>query len=205
MQTFYNHAASFGFIKETCNLLLNDIQVEETARKMKENIVPTHLPVSRDGQITEVEIVTSGLNALGIQYGRMSESFIAFSNEHCYNTGHMGLTTVTLTITNPENKKALTEEFLVDSGAFYTVLPKRMVNKLGLKPNFKQAFSLADGTKITRPVGSAYITFQGKKTASPVVLGKNGDAALLGVLTLEALGLILDPFERKLHPAKLML
>lgn len=117
----------------------------------------------------------------------------------------MGLTTVTLTITNPENKKTLTEEFIVDSGAFYTVLPRRMVEELGLKPNFRQEFTLADGTKITRPVGSAYITFQGKKTASPVVLGKNGDSALLGILTLEALGLILNPFERKLHPARLML
>lgn len=117
----------------------------------------------------------------------------------------MGLTTVTLTITNPENKKTITEEFLVDSGAFYTVLPKRMVDKLGLKPNYRQDFKLADGTKITRPVGSAYITFQGRNSASPVVLGRNGDTALLGVLTLEALGLILHPFERKLHPAKLML
>lgn len=118
----------------------------------------------------------------------------------------MGLTTVTLTITNPENKaKTITEEFLVDSGAFYTVLPKRMVERLDLKPNYRQDFRLADGTKIRRPVGSAYITFQGRKTASPVVLGRNGDNALLGVLTLEALGLILDPFKRQLHPAKLML
>lgn len=118
----------------------------------------------------------------------------------------MGLTKVTLEVANPENSsKTIKEEFLVDSGAFYTVLPKQFVEKLGLKPNFKQEFSLADGTKITRPVGSAYITFQGRKTASPVVLGKREDTALLGVLTLEALGFILDPFKRKLYPAKLAL
>lgn len=118
----------------------------------------------------------------------------------------MGLTKVTLQITNPENpKKSLRDEFLVDSGAFYTVLPKKMVDKLGLKPNFQQQFSLADGTTIQRPIGSAYIIFEGKKTASPVVLGKPNDSPLLGVLTLEALGLILDPFQRKLHPAKLVL
>lgn len=118
----------------------------------------------------------------------------------------MGLTKVTLKITNPENpKKSLQDEFLVDSGAFYTVLPKKMVDKLGLKPNFKQDFSLADGTTISRPVGSAYITFEGRKTASPVVLGKANDSALLGVLTLEALGFVLDPFKRQLHPAKLVL
>lgn len=116
----------------------------------------------------------------------------------------MGLTKVTLEITNPENPtKNIKDEFLVDSGAFYTVLPKKMVDKLGLKPNFNQDFSLADGTTISRPVGNAYIIFEGRKTASPVVLGKSNDTALLGVLTLEALGLILDPFQRKLHPVKL--
>ena len=118
----------------------------------------------------------------------------------------MGLTKVTLTITNPENpQKSIQDEFLVDSGAFYTVLPKKLVDKLGIKPNFKQDFSLADGTIIVRPVGSAYITFAGRKIASPVVLGKSNDSALLGVLTLEALGYVLDPFQRKLHPAKLVL
>lgn len=118
----------------------------------------------------------------------------------------MGLTKVTLEITNPEDpKKSLKDEFLVDSGAFYTVLPKKMVDKLGLKPEFQQNFSLADGTTISRPVGNAYVIFEGRKTASPVVLGKTNDSPLLGVLTLEGLGLILDPFQRKLHPAKLVL
>lgn len=118
----------------------------------------------------------------------------------------MGMTEVTLTIVNPENKaKTITEEFFVDSGAFYTVLPKRLVDKLGLKPSYEQEFSLADGTKIKRGIGSAYITFEGRKVASPVILGKADDSALMGVLTLEAFGLILDPFKRKLHPAKLML
>lgn len=118
----------------------------------------------------------------------------------------MGLTKVTLQITNPEDpKKSLQDEFLVDSGTFYTVLPKKMVDKLGLRPEFQQNFSLADGTTISRPVGNAYVIFEGRKTASPVILGKANDSPLLGVLTLEGLGLILDPFQRKLHPAKLVL
>lgn len=118
----------------------------------------------------------------------------------------MGLTTVDLEIINPDAKsKIIKAEFLVDSGAAYTVLPKKMVDKLGLKPNFKQEFSLADGTTISRPIGNAYITFQGRTVASPVVLGKANDAPLLGVLTLEGMGLVLDPFERKLHAARLML
>lgn len=118
----------------------------------------------------------------------------------------MGLTKVILEIKNPANpKKAIRSEFLVDSGAAYTVLPKRLVEKLGLKPNYEQEFGLADGTSIKRKVGSAFIKFESRETASPVVLGEKNDSPLLGVLTLEALGLVLDPFERSLHPAKLML
>ena len=118
----------------------------------------------------------------------------------------MGLTTVTLEIKNPyDPNKKVEEDFLVDSGAAYTVLPKRLVKKLQLKPNYSQKFVLADGTKIQRKISSAFVKFEGREIASPVVLGEEKDSPLLGVLTLEALGLVLDPFERKLHPAHLML
>lgn len=118
----------------------------------------------------------------------------------------MGLTKVVLQIINPGNKsKTIKGEFLVDSGAFYTVLPKRMVDKLGLKPELTREFGLADGTTIKRALSSAYITFGDDTIASPVILGKTGDNPLMGVLTLESFGLILDPFKRELHPAKLML
>lgn len=118
----------------------------------------------------------------------------------------MGITTVTLKIQNPTDPKKQTEaEFLVDSGASYTVIPKDLVEKLELKPEFTQKFVLADGKVVKRQVGSAFVEFAGRRTASPIVLGQKGDSLLLGVLTLEALGLALDPFQRKLYPAKLML
>lgn len=118
----------------------------------------------------------------------------------------MGLTTVSLKVKNPQiPSRTVKGDFLVDSGAAYTVLPKHLVLKLGLKPNFKQEFVLADGRKVVRDIGSAFIEYQGRETASPVILGKRDDSMLLGVLTLEALGLALDPFQRKLYPAKLML
>ena len=64
---------------------------------------------------------------------------------------------------------------------------------------------MADGTVIKRKIGNALIEFRGETRATPVVLGDKNDSALLGVITLEALGLGLDPFKRKLYKAKLML
>ena len=118
----------------------------------------------------------------------------------------MGLTQVSLKITNPkDNNKFVQGDFLVDSGASYTVLPQRMVNKLKIKPSWTQKFSLADGKKVTRDIGSAVIEFRGRKMATPVVLGLKHDSPLLGVITLESFGLSLNPFQRKIYETKLML
>jgi len=40
---------------------------------------------------------------------------------------------------------------------------------------------------------------------SPVILGEPGDEALLGVVTLEMLGLVFNPFTRTLQPMRLLL
>jgi hypothetical protein len=40
---------------------------------------------------------------------------------------------------------------------------------------------------------------------SPVILGEPGDDALLGVVTLETLGLVFNPFNRTLHPMRMLL
>jgi clan AA aspartic protease len=118
----------------------------------------------------------------------------------------MGTTTVKLKVKNPADPKLMIEEeFLVDSGASFTVLPKKFVRKLRLKPKHEQEFSLADGQIIRRKIGAALVNFRGKETASPVVLGEKDDTPLLGTLTLESLGLVLDPFQRKLYPAKLII
>lgn len=117
----------------------------------------------------------------------------------------MGITTIKLIIKNPADlRKKLEENFLVDTGAHYTVLPATAVKKLGLKASYMQEFSLADGKIIRRAIGGAVIRFENKELPVAVVLGRKGDAPLLGVTTLETFGLMIDPFKRKLYHSKLM-
>ncbi len=40
---------------------------------------------------------------------------------------------------------------------------------------------------------------------SPVILGEPSDEALLGVVTLEILGLVFNPFNRTLQPMRMLL
>ena len=118
----------------------------------------------------------------------------------------MGITNAIVKIKNPQDpSKEYEGEFLVDTGAQYTVLPEKVWKDLDLVKQRSQRFSLADGTVVERPVGSAYVEFQGTEIATPVVLGEQDDSFILGVVTLESLGLVIDPFKRQLYPAKLMM
>jgi predicted aspartyl protease len=45
----------------------------------------------------------------------------------------------------------------------------------------------------------------GEEAHTPVILGEEGDEALLGIVTLEILGLVLNPFTRTLQPMRMML
>jgi len=94
---------------------------------------------------------------------------------------------------------------LVDSGAIFSVVPAVELRALGIEPYDSERFTLADGTSITRPVGIAHFEVAGKRGGATVVFGEPGDAWLLGALTLESLGLMLDPLKRQLRPMRLLL
>ncbi len=98
-----------------------------------------------------------------------------------------------------------TVRFLADSGATYSVLPSEVWQGIGLTPRRTVTFSLADGTTIDRRISECYFILPQGEGTSPVVLGEPGDYALLGVFTLEALGLVLNPFTRELQPMRLLL
>jgi clan AA aspartic protease len=118
----------------------------------------------------------------------------------------MGVTELEVEIANPKNpKKKEKVKFLVDSGAIYSVVPETILKRIGIKPHSKEDYILADGTKIERDRGDALFFYDGKQGASPVVFGKRGDGVLLGAVTLESLGFILDPIRRRLRDLPMLL
>jgi len=116
----------------------------------------------------------------------------------------MGLTYVEGTATGPTEREA-SVEFLVDSGAKYTLLPETAWRAIELSPRRRITFVLADGTHVERNISECYIRIPQGEGHTPVILGETGDEALLGVITLEELGLVLNPFQRTLQPARMML
>lgn len=104
----------------------------------------------------------------------------------------MGLTVLTLEVANPEKLSAREPvEFLIDSGAVYSFVPREVLSRLGIEPYSRQKFRLADGSLIERDRGDAVYFYKDLRGPAPVIFGEPGDAALLGAVTLESLGLVL--------------
>ena len=118
----------------------------------------------------------------------------------------MGLTFLELEIGDPANP-AVTErlDFLIDSGAIYSVVPTPVLERLGIQPLATQEFRLANGTKVQRKKGMAVFKYGDRIGGSDVIFGEEGDSVLLGAFTLEALGLSLDPLRRELKQLPLLL
>ena len=118
----------------------------------------------------------------------------------------MGLTVLKIEVGNPANPSTTeTVEFLIDSGAIYSVVPRPVLEKLGIKPLSKEEFRLANGQVIVREKGIALFKYGNKIGGADVIFGEPDDSNLLGAFTLEALGLALDPLKRELKPLPMIL
>jgi clan AA aspartic protease len=118
----------------------------------------------------------------------------------------LGLTHIRISVANPRNPRRTRQlSLLVDSGAVYSVVPKTVLSALGVKPHSSKTFTLADGSEIKRDVGDLVFKLDGHQGASPVIFGEKGDSALLGTVSLESLGLLLDPIRRELRPLPMVL
>jgi len=118
----------------------------------------------------------------------------------------MGMTVLEIEVANPAKPRVTeTLEFLIDSGAIYSVVPSPILRRLRIRPLTKEEFRLADGSKIVRKKGGALFKYGKRIGVADVIFGEKGDSNLLGAFTLEALGLSLDPLRRELKPLPMIL
>ncbi len=109
-------------------------------------------------------------------------------------------------IANPFKRDLRVEvEFIADTGAIYTMIPKHIAEKLGLEVIDKRKFKIASGEVVEYPVSEAYIIVEGRGVTSLVVIGSEKTPPLLGATTLELLGFQVDPVTGRLKPLELML
>jgi len=118
----------------------------------------------------------------------------------------MGLTVLEVEVGNPSRPDETRPlEFLIDSGAIYSVVPTSILEELDIRPISEQEFRLADGSKVVRKKGIALFRYGKRVGGADVIFGEPDDSMLLGAFTLEALGLALDPLKRELKPLPMIL
>ena len=116
------------------------------------------------------------------------------------------MTVLTIEVANPADPgRRAPVEFIIDSGALYSFVPRAVLERLGITPYNRQKFRLADGSVIERERGDAFFFYKNERGAAPVIFGEPGDATLLGAVTLEALGFVLDAIHRDLMPIPLVI
>ncbi len=118
----------------------------------------------------------------------------------------MGATHVMVTIRNPADpERQWTGRFLVDTGAFDSLVPRTHLEAIGLKPLASENH-VADGSPIELSTTVGRIEFMGKIVGGTLVFGDADAEPLLGVTALESGGFEVDPRTQRLKrlPAVLL-
>lgn len=110
----------------------------------------------------------------------------------------MGTFSVTLHVAGEARARPVAVDALVDTGASYTMLPARLLAELGVASSGRRLFVLANGDRVTRDVGQTWVRVDGHEVMTVVVFGDDAAPALLGAVTLEEMGLGVDPLARRL-------
>jgi clan AA aspartic protease len=112
----------------------------------------------------------------------------------------MGVTHVTTEIKSLSGRgKAYRAEFLVDTGAVDCMAPASRLRAVGIKPEGKAIYEMADGRPVEMRYGFARVSFVGAETVAQVIFGPEDCEPLLGVVALENTGITIDPRTRLLR------
>ena len=101
---------------------------------------------------------------------------------------------VNLTAVNPNERQRRTPpiEVMVDTGSEVSWLPKKELLDIGVTPEGKKRFMMANKQIIERDIGYAILTAEDYSTIDEVVFAEDGDMPLLGVRTLEGFSVMVD-------------
>ena len=91
------------------------------------------------------------------------------------------------------------------SVARYSQMPRSVLASLGIIPFDQRPVIFADGRRGTCQVGRAEFVVNARQTPALVIFGEETAPPLLGAMTLEGLGLGVDPLCRRLIPIEVPL
>ncbi len=116
------------------------------------------------------------------------------------NVSAMGLMHATVTVRNPADPTRASDiDFLVDTGAYDCLVPRRQLEAIGLVAKGTRVYRLADGSQLRFDTTVAEVEYKSDVVGMTVIMGADEAIPLLGAIALEALGLEVDPVNKRLH------
>ena len=111
----------------------------------------------------------------------------------------MGATHVSVIVKNPADPDRRWEgEFLVDTGAIDSLVPRQHLEVIGITPRTTRTFELADGTSKEFDVAHAEFEFMDQTVSGSVIFVDDDTEPLLGLTALESAGIEVDPRNQQL-------
>jgi len=104
----------------------------------------------------------------------------------------MGYVKIKAIVGSPDRARLKEVEFLADSGSWYMVLQPAIVEELKLSPAATRTMVLADGRKYEAPLVVLYVRALDRESIALAAVADTPEP-LLGISTMEDLGIALDP------------
>ena len=94
-------------------------------------------------------------------------------------------------------------ELLVDTGAMLSVVPRRVLEGLGVRPIGRRSFRGFGGV-VEWDTGVASMSYDDAIAGVTVIFGEDGDPPVMGVTALETLGYQVDPVAGELRQTEML-
>ena len=113
----------------------------------------------------------------------------------------MGSFSAKLSVWNPAAPEKVEEiQAMVDTGAAFSWIHRDRLERLGVEVLRRIGFRAIDGSIIERETVAVWVGSNGFKAPDIVVKAEPTDMEVIGVHTIQGLGLAADPVQKKLIP-----
>ena len=112
----------------------------------------------------------------------------------------MGCFYVEIAVGDWERERWITQNALVDTGAFISAFPASLLRELGVQPMMTREVRFAQGEVRTVTIGQTWLRLDGQAIVTQVAFNEEGTTPLLGALTLEGFFMAADPVDQRLVP-----
>ena len=112
--------------------------------------------------------------------------------------GSVGHVDVAISVGSPDRSRFVEIIANVDTGATFTMLPRQLLEELGIVSDRSERFKIANGEIITKQMAEVIVRLGEEESTIQCIFGEENEPAIIGVVTLEQFLLGVDTVNQRL-------